>query len=244
VPPIIGLTASKGHDSWDESTTYAPDAYVRAIVEAGGLPLAIPSDLNGTSWEDLYGRLDGILFTGGGDIEPSRYGGANHPKVAGIDRARDALELELLGKAIRDGKPFLGICRGCQLVNVGLGGTLYGHISDDLPGALQHDQHGDRKMSAFHEVQLQDGSRLAHVSGSTAVVVNSHHHQGLKDLGRRLRAVGRTSDGLIEAIELPDHPFALAVQWHPEWLTNRADARALFRSLVDAGARMAARPAK
>jgi putative glutamine amidotransferase len=122
VPPIIGLTASKGQDSWGQSTTFVPDAYVRAIVEAGGLPLATPSDLNGASWEDLYRRLNGIVLTGGGDIEPWRYGGVSHPTVAGIDRARDALELKLLGKMIGDGKPFLGICRGCQLVNVGLGG--------------------------------------------------------------------------------------------------------------------------
>jgi putative glutamine amidotransferase len=244
VPPIIGLTASKGYDSWGQSTTVVPDAYVRAVVEAGGLPLIVPSDLPGSSWEDMYRRLDGVVFTGGGDIDPSRYGGEGHPAIEGIDPARDAVELELLAKAIGDGKPFLGICRGCQLVNVGLGGTLYGHIADGLPGALEHDQPGDRKTSAFHEVQLQDGSRIAHISGAQAVVVNSHHHQGLKDLGQGLRAVGRTSDGLIEAIELPNHPFALAVQWHPEWLTSRAHARALFSDLVEACALTAAKSGK
>jgi putative glutamine amidotransferase len=224
--------------------TFVPDAYVRAIAQSGGLPVLVPSDLSGSSSEDMYRRLDGVVFTGGGDIEPSRYGGMNHRAIEGIDRARDTLELELLGKVVGDGKPFLGICRGCQLVNVGLGGTLYEHIADGLPGALEHDQPGDRKTSGLHQVQLQDGSLIAHVSRATAVDVNSHHHQGLKELGRRLRAVGRTSDGLIEAVELPDHPFALAVQWHPEWLTSRAHARALFSGFIEACARTAASPAR
>jgi putative glutamine amidotransferase len=244
VHPIIGLTASRGTDPWGQSATVVPDAYIRAIMGAGGLPLVVPSDAAGSCWEDMYSRLDGILFTGGGDLEPSTYGGRKHPAIEGVDPARDALELKLLDRAVGDRKPFLGICRGCQLVNVGLGGTLYEHIPDDLPGALQHDQPGDRKTSAYHEVRFDNGALIARISGSSAIAVNSHHHQGLRDPGLGLRSVGRTADGLVEAVELPDHPFGLAVQWHPEWLTGQAHARALFRKFVEACARAAAGSSK
>jgi len=231
------LTAGKGHDAWDQSTTAVPGAYIRAVVEAGGLPVAIPSDLITSSWGDLYSRLDGLLFTGGGDIEPSRYGGTLHASIRSIDPERDALELKLLERAMSDGLPFLGICRGCQLVNVGLGGTLYEHIPDERPDALQHDQPGNRKTSPFHDVQLEDEALIARISGHSAIAVNSHHHQGIKQPGEGVRAVGRTADGLAEAIELPDHPFGLAVQWHPEWLTDQEHARALFAEFVKACAR-------
>jgi putative glutamine amidotransferase len=149
----------------------------------------------------------------------------------------------LLKKAMDDAKPFLGTCRSCQLLNVGLSGTLYDHIADALPGALQHDQPEDRKASGFREVLLEDGARIARIAEQSVVRVSSHHHQGAKDLGRGARALCRTGDGPVEAIELPDHPVGLAVQWHPEWLPSQAHARALFREFTAACRRPAARSA-
>jgi putative glutamine amidotransferase len=144
------------------------------------------------------------------------------------------VELSLIRAAAADGKPFLGICRGCELVNVGLGGSLYTHLPDQLPGALDHDQPGDRRTFLAHEVQIDEGTRLAEVLGEPIIRVNSHHHQGLKNVAPGLRVAGHAPDGLVEAIELPDHPFGLAVQWHPEWLTEQSYTRSLFARFVAA----------
>ncbi len=151
-----------------------------------------------------------------------------------MDPERDTVELNLLHAAVVDGKPFLGICRGCQLVNVGLGGTLYTHILDQLPNALDHSYPGNMRTVLVHEVMIDEGTRTADVLGEPIVKVNSHHHQGLKDIAPALRVAGHSPDGLVEAIELPDHPFGLAVQWHPEWLTDQQSTRNLFRRFVEA----------
>lgn len=122
------------------------------------------------------------------------------------------------------------------MVNVALGGTLYTHIADQLPGALHHDHPGNMRGLLAHEVQLEEGTRIGAVMGEPLLRVNSHHHQGLKDIGAGLRAAGHAPDGLVEAIELPDHPFGIAVQWHPEWLTDQQPTRNLFSRFVEAAA--------
>lgn len=236
MPPIIGITNSRITAAGGLPAEGLPHAYVRAIVDAGGVPVLLPSLLADGGWEELYPHLDGVLFAGGGDIEPGRFAGEVHPRIYDVDPSRDALELGLLRAAVEDGKPFLGICRGCQLVNVGLGGTLYTHIADQLPGALDHDHPLDLRTVLVHEVQLDQGTHIAEVLSEPAVAVNSHHHQGLKDIGAGLRVAGRSRDGLVEAIELPEHPFAVAVQWHPEWLTDQPAMRSLFRRFVGSAA--------
>ncbi len=232
--PIIGITTNQGKNINGHPTVFLMQSYVEAIRQAGGAPVLIPSMIADDGWDALYSRLDGILFSGGGDISLDHFAGAPHPRIGEVDLLRDAVELNLLGATAADGKPFLGICRGCQLVNVGLGGTLYTHIPDQLPDALDHDYPGDMRTVLAHEVKIEDGTLMAEVLGEPIVKVNSHHHQGLKDIAPSLRVVGRAPDGLVEAIELPDHPFGLAVQWHPEWLTDQPSTRNLFRRFVEA----------
>jgi len=197
----------------------------------------LPSLLSAGDWASLYERLDGILFSGGGDIAADRFGGEQHPRIGGVDAERDALELALLKAATVGKKPFFGICRGCQLVNVGFGGTLITHIPDQLPGSIDHDYPGDLREVLVHAVKIEEGTILGEVLGEPMVMVNSHHHQGLKNIGQGLRVAGRSPDGLVEAVEMPGHPFGVAVQWHPEWLTKLPHARNLFRRFVEAAER-------
>lgn len=203
-------------------------------MQAGGVPVLIPSELNEDDWMDLYAHLDGILLSGGGDIALERFNGSPHPRVVGVDERRDALEFGLLHSAIQQGKPFLGICRGSQVVNVGLGGTLYTHVKAQHPDSLKHDYYpGYPRNHLAHPVRVEEGSRLAEILGEPVLQVNSLHHQGIKDLAPKLKPVAYAPDGLIEAVELSDHPFGLAVQWHPEWLTDQQHARNLFTAFVD-----------
>ncbi len=232
--PLIGITTHQGKDPDGYPTTYLLQAYLQAILQAGGIPLPIPSLLAEGEWEALYPHLDGLLFSGGGDIAVERFGGEAHPRLDGLDPQRDALELNLLRAATSDGKPFLGICRGCQLVNVGLGGSLYTHLPDQLPGALHHSYPRPMRRALAHEVKIMDGTRLAEIAGQPRLKVNSLHHQGLKGVAPGLRVAALAPDGLVEAIELPDHPFGLAVQWHPEWLMDQSPMRRLFETFVHA----------
>jgi putative glutamine amidotransferase len=184
--------------------------------------------------DSLYVRLDGILFSGGGDIAIERFSGDAHPRVDDLDLERDSVELKMLKAAAEDVKPFLGICRGCQVMNVALGGTLYTHLQDQLPNSLDHAYPGNMRTVLVHEVKLEEGTHIADVMGEPILKVNSLHHQGLKDIAPALRVTGYAPDGLVEAVELPDHPFGLAVQWHPEWLTDQESTRNLFRKFVEA----------
>ncbi len=237
MPVIIGITTNQTHNSYDQTAVVLLQAYVEAVMQAGGVPVLIPSLIASDGWETLYNRLDGVLFSGGGDISLEQFQGEPHPRIGGVEPLRDALELNMLQAAVSEKKPFLGICRGCQLVNVGLGGTLYTHIPDQLPGALDHDYPGSLRSVLVHEVKLEEGTRTAEILGEPILKVNSHHHQGLKKIAPVLKVAGFAPDGLVEAVELPDHPFGLAVQWHPEWLTDQQPTRNLFRALVEAAER-------
>ena len=234
MPPIIGITTGAGTNTYGQPASLLTHAYSAAILDAGGVPILIPSALSSGAWKSLYSHLDGILLSGGGDIDSARYSAEPQPAVHEIDSSRDELELGLMQSAAADGKPFLGICRGCQLVNVAMGGTLYTHLPDQLPGALAHDQAGDQRKLLIHDVNLVAGTQVAQVLEELVIHVNSHHHQGLRDIGAGLQVAGQSSDGLVEAIELGGHPFGVAVQWHPEWLTDQAHARNLFRKFVEA----------
>lgn len=232
--PVIGVTANQGKDANDLPNVNILQAYIHAIVQAGGVPVVIPSLLAESSWKTLYERLDGILLTGGGDIGLDRFEGEPHPRIDGVDPQRDSIELSLLHAAYEDGKPFLGICRGIQLVNVGLGGTLYTHIPDQHPYAIDHAYPGNMRTVLAHEVKVEEGTRLAEAVGEPILKVNSLHHQGVKDVAPGLRVSAYAPDNLVEAVELPEHPFGLAVQWHPEWLIDQRPTRNLFKAFVDA----------
>jgi putative glutamine amidotransferase len=233
--PIIGITTSQGTNEEDLPVASLMRAYIDAIVEAGGIPILIPSNLSKEALLTLCDRVGGVLFSGGGDISIERFGGEFHPSISGVDPERDSLELSMLGNLIERGKPFLGICRGCQVINVRLGGTLYTHISDQMPNSLKHDYYpGYPRTYLAHTVRVDSGTQLVQILGDKELSVNSFHHQGVKDIPEGLKQVAHTSDGLVEALELKDHPFGLAVQWHPEWLTNQETSRRLFRAFVEA----------
>ncbi len=232
--PVIGITANKGKNRDDHPTVYLMQSYIDAIQQAGGVAVIIPNSLANNGWDVLYTRLDGILFSGGGDIASDQFNGSDHPLVDGVEPERDSTEMSLLRAAVKDGKPFLGICRGAQMMNVALGGTLYTHIHDQFSSSIQHDYPGNRRKTLVHLVNVNEDSRAAEIFGETLLQVNSLHHQGLKDLAPALKAVAHAPDGLIEMVELPDHPYALAVQWHPEWLTDQEPMRKLFKSFIAA----------
>jgi putative glutamine amidotransferase len=232
--PLIGITSAQSTNAYGQPLVELNQAYIDAITMAGGVPVVIPSSLARGGWETLYSRLDGILFSGGGDIASEYFHGDDHPRIDDVQPDRDAVELSLFDAAASEGKPFLGICRGCQLVNVAMGGTLYTHLPDQLAGALDHSYPGNRRKTLVHDVQVEEGTFAAQVLDEPIVRVNSHHHQGLKDIAPQLRVAGRSPDGLVEIIELPEHPFGLAVQWHPEWLTDQEPTQKLFRKFVQA----------
>ena len=236
--PLIGITTHYQANEYGQTRIVLHKAYANAVLQAGGVPVLIPSLIAEDGWDALYSRLDGILFSGGGDIALEHFSGDAHPRIGDVEPERDSVEFKMLHAAASDGKPFLGICRGCQVMNVALGGTLYTHLPDQLPNALDHSYPGNLRTVLVHEVKIEEGTRIADVLGEPIVKVNSHHHQGLKDIAPSLRIAGHAPDGLVEAIELPDHPFGLAVQWHPEWLTFQESTRNLFRKFVEASEKL------
>ena len=232
--PLIGITTNQSKTPYGQPTVMLMQSYINAVMQAGGVPVLIPSLIAEDGWDTVYSRLDGILFSGGGDIGLEYSPGEPHPRIDDIDLARDAIELKMVQAAASDGKPFLGICRGCQVMNVALGGTLYTHIPDQLPNALDHSYPGNMRTMLVHDVKIEEGTRMAEIFGEPILKVNSLHHQGIKDLAPSIRVAGHAPDGLVEAVELPDHPFGLAVQWHPEWLTDQDSMRNLFKNFVQA----------
>lgn len=235
--PLIGVTTRNAKDSDGNPTVTVGHNYVRAIVEAGGLPFLIPCMLDEEDFNDIYSRLDGILFTGGGDVSLEYFSGSDHPRIGDVDEMRDFTEISLLRTAADDGKPMLGICRGAQVMNIALGGTLYTHIIDQLKGAVDHDYPGNLRTTLVHPVNVDESAKAAEIFGEILLHVNSLHHQGLKDIAPRLKAVGYSPDGLPEVVEMPDHPYAVAVQWHPEWLTDQPAMQRLFKSFVTASSK-------
>lgn len=230
--PLIGITTFNGKNDYGRPMAGVQHTYVRAVTLGGGIPILIPAILPEEDLNELYSQVDGILFSGGGDISLKYFNGEDHPKISDVDDARDITELSLLKQSVEDGKPLLAICRGVQVMNVALGGTLYTHIPDQFPNALHHDN--EEFTEIIHPVNVDETSRLAEIFGETLLNVNSLHHQGLKDVAPSLRVVGHAPDGMIEAVELPDHPYAMGVQWHPEWLTDQPVMRRLFKSFVEA----------
>ena len=205
--------------------------YIDAVRQAGGLPIPLPHCDTPDEVSQLLDTLDGVLFTGGMDIQPERFGQPTHTKTDAMDPRRDATEFELFAQAEQRRFPALGICLGIQLINVARGGTLLQHLPDAPGCTLQHQQ----KMTPdAHDLTIAANTRLADIIGAETISTNSRHHQAVDQLGCGLTATAHATDGVIEAIEDPDHPFLLAVQWHPENLADRAEHLALFRALVDA----------
>ena len=229
--PLIGLTTRNSIDpKYGFPLISSPKTYTKALLHAGAIPVLVPVNLPPEMNIELLERLDGLLFTGGGDIDNKYFQGEEHEEIYGIDPERDEHELSLARFAASREIPFLGICRGFQVINVALGGTLYTHIYDQLPGALQHSCFPEFPPShPAHTIEIKPGSFLSDLIGSTRAEVNSLHHQGLKTIAPGLEALATAPDGLVEAFRLPSHPFGLAVQWHPEWMPDVPEMQAIFR---------------
>lgn len=240
-PPRIGIT-TYGRNEAHHFTL--PAAYVDSIRRAGGVPLLIPpGEPNLIPFLSLF---DGLILAGGGDIDPACYNGQNHPAVYRIDAERDRTEIPL-ARALAEGPwPALCICRGIQVLNVALGGTLIEDIPDLVGEEIAHrtplnsPNENPYSKSTRHPVTVEADSRLGRIFARTEVDTVSWHHQALRDLAPGLRVVARAADGIIEAVELPDHPWLVAVQWHPE-LSAADDPRqqSLFDAFVAAARRYA-----
>jgi putative glutamine amidotransferase len=232
-PPIIGLCTALERarwSVWDTEAVLLPRNYVDAVQRAGGIALLLPPDPAAVADPDrLLDLIDGLLVAGGADMDPATYGAEPHPETVGTVPERDAFELALTRRAMERDMPFLGICRGMQVMNVARGGTLNQH----LPDHYGHEDHR-RALGTFdnadHDVRLARGSLAARVAREEIHGTKSHHHQGVEHVGDGLEVTGwATLDDLPEAIEVPGNRFALGVQWHPE----ADETSPLIAALVD-----------
>jgi putative glutamine amidotransferase len=232
--------------TWDGAErTGLNAAYLRSVSAAGGVPLVLSPLIGASHAARALDGVDGLVLTGGEDIDPAWYGADPSPELYPPSRERDLFELAIFAAARQRELPILGICRGIQLVNVGLGGTLYQDLPSESPGPVDHNPPADRTARS-HLVLLESGSRTAAALGATRLSVNSFHHQAIRDLAPGLIVSGTTEDGVVEAVESPaDASWLLAVQWHPEEMhaDGRAPERGLFKALVaEAGGREAVAP--
>jgi putative glutamine amidotransferase len=228
--PLVGITTyvtPARFGAWDEETALVPASYVHAVERAGGRPLLVPPSEQGV--EETLDAVDGLIFSGGSDLDPELYGQDPHPETHGVVEERDRAELALLAAALERDLPVLAICRGSQVLNVARGGDLVQH----LPDLVGHEEHKHTPgVFADHDVSVEHGTRLASLLGDRTHV-KSHHHQGFGRLGEGLRVAAHAEDGAVEAVEDPSRRFALGVLWHPE----AGEDLKLFEALVLEAAR-------
>ena len=234
--PLIGITSSMRSKSGMRMHELKQE-YTRAVQRAGGLAVILPVfDAKPAEFSALLARLDGVVLSGGGDLDPRLYTDDHFELSRGIQKQRDDFELALVQQLVKMKKPFLAICRGAQVLNVALGGNLIQDIATELPAAGKHDYFSDSFPGdkLVHQLQPKAGSLLAQIVGTGPIRVNSRHHQAIARLGAGLQVTARAEDEIIEAIELDGHPFGLGVQWHPESLKMDPAMHALFEALMAA----------
>lgn len=241
--PLIGITPSPGIDTMGHGTFYRyclSRTYVDSVRSAGGTPVILPTDSG--ELEETLSRLDGLLISGGGDLDPSLYGDNTlHEKTYGVDDERDTYEVQAWLWAVAHDLPTLCICRGIQVMAVAQGGTLIQDISSQTPGAIEHRQHNIGKMrdDVSHSVSIEENNPLREIVGDAAFDVNSFHHQAVREPGNDLVAIATADDGIIEALWMPEMRFGLGVQWHPEMLAQEFPKHAaLFSAFVTEAARV------
>ena len=239
--PLIGITCSMGQNITSLTMENRPqlqhrmnDTYIKAVMEAGGIPVILPNLTDASLIPELVGGLDGVLLSGGGDVDPAVFGQRATGHLGTVTPRRDFFELELARYVLKEtDKPVLGICRGIQVMNVALGGTL--HI--DLPdaGKLCHSLNMYPRDSVPHDIRIAENTRMAEMMGSRDGHVNSFHHQAVDAVADGfVVSAWSVPDDVVEAMEIPGKRFAVGVQWHPEELTSRDEARKLFSAFVDA----------
>ena len=244
--PVIGITTQTLEAIPDQLPRcwVMSQRYVHVLTAAGAIPWVIPLlEGNEATLRQIYERLDGLFLPGGVDVDPGAYGEPRSALCGRTDPARDWTELLFVRWALADRKPVLAVCRGAQLVNVAVGGSLYQDVGAQHPDAIKHDHFpvaGRRRDELAHEVRLAAGSRLQKLLGTDTVAVNSMHHQGIARLAPGLVPVATSPDGLIEGVEVNNGHFLIGVQWHPEDLVDvDARMRRLFEAFIDAARRHA-----
>lgn len=242
-PPLIAVSTSVTVDKYPERA-YVNAAYLNAVQQAGGVPVPLPPQLEPGARAEILKHVSGVLLTGGGDVDPARFGEAAHPTTCEVSGARDELEIDLTQWALARRAPLLAVCRGLQVLNVALGGSLYQDIPSEPGSPLDHSQtglQGKARNVTVHQVKVREGSRLAAILGALDVDVNSFHHQAIKQLGRGLADVAWAPDSIVEGVELVDPAqFVVGVQWHPEELVAQDRAAFnLFAALVDRARQLA-----
>jgi putative glutamine amidotransferase len=243
--PVVGIPTQNLQSLGGVSGEIPPSwvmsqRYILTLTAAGAIPWMIPL-IDEETLRGVYDELDAVFLPGGADIDPFTYGADPHPLCDKTDRERDRVEVSLAKWALAEEKPLLGVCRGMQLINVAAGGTLYQDLAEEFPGAIKHDYFpfgGATYTRDYlaHDVSIAEGTRLAELIGAGSQRVNSMHHQGIKQLGRGLVSTAEAPDGLIEALEGADDSYLVAVQWHPEALTDNDErTRHLFSDFIAAG---------
>jgi putative glutamine amidotransferase len=238
--PVIGITCSRSvNGRWSDYSLghfmeFAFDAYSQAVLNCGGAPLLVPISQDKSSLAAICRRIDGLILTGGPDVNPRFYNEEPRQGLMDVDEAQDLMELELTRLAVAADLPVFGICRGLQVLNVAMGGTLVQDIARQVPKACNHAPRADRS-TVSHKVRIEPHTRLQSILHRRSLWVNSKHHQAVNRLAPGLMVCAVATDGIIEALEAADKSFLLAVQWHPEGLWQEdAAARKLFKALVTA----------
>lgn len=240
--PLIGVTCNYDYrDALGNASSvgtvgqdwnYVAGDYVYALEKAGAVPVLIPKCQNLEVAYELLDRLEGILISGGHDVGPEIYGAFPKAYCGMVFPMRDKQDIALAKYALEKDMSLLGICRGAHILNVALGGTLYQDIEKE--GGFEHHSSGEKypRNTPWHRVSLKDGSLLNEVFGRDSIMVNSFHHQAVRNLGKNVIAIGRSSDGVVEAISVSGHRFALAVQWHPEMMYDSDEQLGLIKAFV------------
>ena len=227
--PVIGITSRY---LIDKKHYNLPDAYTKAVQRNGGTPVILPP-LYAIDQDQLLGLVDGIIFTGGPDVDPILYDEEPRPQQGGIDPLRDTVEISMAKKALSGDKPVLGICRGLQVLNVAAGGTLIQDIPSQVENAQKHNQGNTQAFYGTHHVTLEKGSRAHGVFGAERILPNSFHHQACKDPAPGFKVTGKADDGVIEVLEIDSPVWKMCVQWHPEHMDDPVMNK-LFKSFIDA----------
>ncbi|HXI12058.1 MAG TPA: gamma-glutamyl-gamma-aminobutyrate hydrolase family protein [Thermoanaerobaculia bacterium] len=230
--PLIGIGAdvTSGLNTADRERAFSYLTYANAVRQAGAIPLLIPPQPENI--DELIGVLDGVLLAGGADCDPSVYGEEAHPTISVMDRRRQSNELALAKATRLGGVPTLGICLGLQMMTVAAGGTLVQDIESEIKTDIQHASAPTDRVR--HDIAITSGSRLASIISDASLSVNSSHHQSVRTAGSGLTVSAVAPDGVVEAVEDPDHPFYVGVQWHPEDMQEEGSALSLFTAFIKA----------
>lgn len=233
--PVVAVSATSDVQPGFSHRVRLNSAYITALESAGLIPVVVPPLAGESAARDILSRVDGLVITGGEDVDPSHYGQPRAGECGVSNAARDATEIALIREAERTKKPLLAICRGPQIVNVALGGTLIQDIPSEVENAFAHNSSNERS-SRVHEVTIDPGTRIADAVGQTEIRVNSFHHQAVRDVAPGLKVTARAPDGIVEGVEpLADDWWMMAVQWHPEEMNDSTEPwdRGIFRAFAD-----------